>query len=296
MPRALDADATLSDRPSPRRWRPAPLPVGSAVAHGAVLTGIAVAPHLWPWGLGALVANHALLAIAALIPGSRLLGPVLTRLPPPARDEVSLTFDDGPDPRVTPRVLELLAATGARASFFVVGERAARHPELIRDIVRQGHRVENHTWSHPARFAVLGARAQARELDRAQATLADLTGRAPAYLRAPAGLRNLLLDPLLPGRRLHLVAWTRRGLDKADGNARRVASRLTRQLAAGDILVLHDGRPATTANGEPVTLDALPALLATLERRGLRSRPLPEPDTTRRPAADERVDRIGYER
>lgn len=264
-------------------WRPSPLVAGSAVAHGAVLTGLVVAPQLWPWGLGALLAVHAALAIAGLVPGSRLLGPVLTRLPPPVRDEVSLTFDDGPDPEVTPRVLELLAGAGARASFFVIGERATRHPDLIRDIVGGGHLVENHTWSHPSGFALLGPQTQARELDRAQTALADLTGRAPAYLRAPAGLRNLLLDPLLPRRRLHLAAWTRRGLDKADGNPRRVSRRLSRRLAAGDILLLHDGRPAATANGNPVTLDVLPELLDTLARRGLRSRPLPEPDA-RRPA------------
>lgn len=299
-------DATLPERPGPRRWRPTPLLAGSAVAHGAVLTGLAVAPQLWPWGLGALVADHAALAVAGLVPGSRLLGPVITRLPPPVRDEVSLTFDDGPDPEVTPRVLELLARAGARASFFVVGERAARHPDLIRAIVGGGHRVENHTWSHPSGFALLGPRAQARELDRAQSTLTEITGRAPAYLRPPAGLRNLLLDPLLAARRLHLAAWTRRGLDKADGNPRRVAARLTRRLAAGDILLLHDGRPAATANGDPVILDVLPDLLATLERRGLRCRPLPEPDAgghdverhagprrdrgSRRPVAAERIE------
>lgn len=301
MPRALDA--TL---PEPRRWRPAPLLAGSVVAHGAVVAGLAVSPQLWPWGLGALVANHAALGVAGLVPGSRLLGPVITRLPPPVRDEVSLTFDDGPDPEVTPRVLELLARAGARASFFVVGERAARHPDLVRDIVSGGHRVENHTWSHPSGFALLGPRAQARELDRAQSTLTEITGRAPAYLRPPAGLRNLLLDPLLAARRLHLAAWTRRGLDKADGNPRRVAARLTRRLAAGDILLLHDGRPATTADGDPVILDVLPDLLAALERRGLRCRPLPEPDAgghgaerhaaprgdrgSRRPATAERIE------
>ncbi len=249
--------------------------------HGGILGGLALASHLWPWALGTLLVDHAVLAASGLVPGSRLLGPVLTRLPSPGGNEVALTFDDGPDPRVTPRVLELLSQADARASFFVVGARAERFPDLVRNIVDHGHRVENHTWSHPAGFALLGPRAQARELDRAQSTLAELAGRDPRYLRAPAGLRNLLLDPLLAGRRLHLVAWTRRGLDKADGNPRRVLGRLIRGLAAGDILLLHDGRPASTPGGGPVTLEVLPGLLAALARHGLRGRPLPDPRTPR---------------
>lgn len=261
------------------RWLPTPLLKGSALLHLAALGLLVAAPRHWRWALGAAVADHLAMLSASLSPRSPLLGPLLTRLPPGAADrgDVALTLDDGPDPEVTPRVLDLLDRASARASFFLVGRRAAAHPTLAREIARRGHRVENHTWSHRHHFAFHGPRGLGREVDRAQELLADLTGRPPAWFRPPAGMRNPLLAGVLAERGLGLASWTRRGFDRVSRDPGRVTRRLTRHLASGDVLLLHDAGTPRSQNGAPVVLEALPALLDTLRTRGLRAVPLPEP-------------------
>jgi peptidoglycan/xylan/chitin deacetylase (PgdA/CDA1 family) len=248
-----------------------PILKASVALHAAGLATVAIAPSTWPWVLAACVADHAAIYGAALWPRSRLLGDNLVRLgaEAAARGEVAVSFDDGPDPEVTPRVLDLLEARAARASFFLVGARAAAHPVLVREIVRRGHRVENHTWSHPHAFSVLPPMKVAREIDRAQRELETLAGRAPRWFRAPAGIRPPWLDLQLRPRGLHLASWTRRGFDTVDADAARVAERLTRNLGAGDILLLHDGP------GHRVVLEALPRVLDAVDRAGLRAVPLP---------------------
>src|SRR5580658_1008671 len=105
----------------------------SALVHCAAVAAVLVNFRLWPLALGALVANHIILALGGLLPRSRLLGPNLTRLPG-GNDRVALTIDDGPDPDVTPAVLDLLAEYGVRATFFCIGDRVAKHPQLARRI------------------------------------------------------------------------------------------------------------------------------------------------------------------
>lgn len=260
-----------------RRWRPAPFIKLSAWWHAAGAVTLIAFPAWWPWVLGALAANHAVLSAAVLWPRGRLLGANVTRLPAAAaaRGEICLTFDDGPDPQITPQVLDMLDRYGAKASFFCIGEKAATFPEVVRAIVRRGHSVENHTFRHPLMFAFFGIAALRRELVSAQAALAGVTGRAPAYFRAPAGFRNPLLDPVLAAVGLDYVSWTRRGYDAVQRDPAAVLHRLTRGLAAGDVLVLHDGTRARTAEGVPLVLAVLPALLEQLQARGLTSVTLP---------------------
>ncbi len=257
-------------------WRPAPLFKLSAGLHAAGAVALAAAPARWPLVAGALVLNHAALCAAGMLPRSRLLGPNLSRLPANAGDgRVALTFDDGPDPRVTPRVLDLLEEYGARASFFVIGRRAEDHPGVVAETVRRGHLVENHTYSHSNAFAFSGLRGLGREIDRAQDCLERLGGRRPGYFRAPAGMRNPLLDLALARRRLDLVSWTRRGFDTVDHRPRRVARRLLDGLAGGDVLLLHDGNAARDRNRRPVVLEVLPRVLDALAEHGLRATCLP---------------------
>jgi peptidoglycan/xylan/chitin deacetylase (PgdA/CDA1 family) len=264
------ASSSLRHHARPR-WR-RPHFVGASLGLHACAGAAAVAiPGAESWAIGAVALNHALLTGAGLMPRSAVLGPNLRRLPDAAaaRSAVALTFDDGPDPWTTPRVLELLAAHGAQATFFCIAERARRHPQLVREIVAAGHSVQNHSDSHRHHFSLLGPRGFAREIGAAQALLADLTGRAPHCFRAPAGLRNPLLDPVLHRLNLHLVSWTRRGFDTRDGDAPRVLARLARGLAAGDILLLHDGHARAAASGKPVVLEVLPGLLERCREAGL---------------------------
>ena len=257
---------------APRRWSPSGLLRGSALVHGGAALGALAWPAYWPLALGVVIANQALLTLAGMLPRCRWLGPNLTRLPALAaeRGEVALTFDDGPDPAVTPRVLDLLEGAGARATFFCVGQRLADQPELAREMVRRGHLIENHTASHPNAFAAYGWRRMTAEVAHGQRLITQATGRAPRFFRAVAGLRNPLLDPILARQGLQLAAWTRRGYDTRCRDPEAVLRRLTRKLTAGDILLLHDGHAARTAQGEPVVLAVLPRLLAELQARGLR--------------------------
>ncbi|MEO6280419.1 polysaccharide deacetylase family protein [Roseateles sp.] len=266
--------------PAERPTRPWPWPPAlqaSLGLHAAAGMAALSVPGAWPWALGSVVLNHLGLAAAGLWPRSTLLGPNVRALPPAAveRREFTLTLDDGPDPQVTPEVLDVLDEAGAKASFFVIAQRAAQHAGLVREIVRRGHDVQNHSLRHRHDFSMRGPRALAQEIGGAQALLADLTGQAPHCFRAPAGLRNPLLDPVLHRLGLHLVSWTRRGFDTRDGDPDRVLDRLigpqALALAAGDILLLHDGHARRTASGRPVLLEVLPALLSAARDAGLRT-------------------------
>jgi peptidoglycan/xylan/chitin deacetylase (PgdA/CDA1 family) len=248
------------------RWQPSPFIWGSAAVHGGLFGLMALAPATWPWAVGALVADHAALAAAGMWPRSRLLGPNLRELPTEAaaRGEIALTFDDGPDPEITPRVLDLLDAAGARGSFFVVGERAERHPRLVAEAARRGHAVENHTLRHSPHFPWYGVRRLTRELAAANAQIESLTGRRPAFFRAPAGLRSPLLDPVLAALDLSLVSWTRRGFDAVRSDSGAVWRRLAPAVRPGAILLLHDGP------GQRAVLEVLPRVLDAAAARGLR--------------------------
>jgi peptidoglycan/xylan/chitin deacetylase (PgdA/CDA1 family) len=256
----------MPERSAQQPWRPSALIRGSVALHLAGAGVMLARPPLWPWALSAVVADHLLLIAAGLWPKSRLLGPNWTRLPAAAgaraTGAIAITIDDGPDPQITPRVLALLEAHGARATFFCIGERVARHPGLAREIVQRGHAIENHSQRHLHRFSLLGPRAVADEIGRAQQTIAAATGEVAQFFRAPAGLRNPFLEPVLARAGLRLVSWTRRGFDTVSGSAARVLGKLTRHLADGDILLLHDGHAARTAAGDAVILEVLPPLLA----------------------------------
>lgn len=257
------------DRPP---YRPPALLLGSLGLHAAGLAALAAAPWLWPAVAAGLFANHVVLATATLTPRSQWAGPNLVRLPASAAGggEVALSFDDGPDPAVTPRVLDQLDRTGARATFFCIGRRAAAHPDLVAEIVRRGHRVENHTWSHPNLFACYLSPALRREIENTQDVLEKAAGRRPRLFRPPAGFRNPLLDRELHRAGLRLVSWTRRGFDAIEKDPTAIARRLLTGLAAGDILLLHDGS-ALRGGGNPVVLETLPRVLDALAERGLRS-------------------------
>ena len=263
---------------NPESWRPSALVRASMVLHGAALTGAALSPARWPLFLKTVAANHLALGIAGISPRSSWLGPALCRLPvtPGPEPSVALTFDDGPDPKTTPQVLDLLDEYQARASFFLIGRRAEQFPDLAREIVRRGHLVENHTHHHRHTFAFKLYPGMRREILQAQETLEELAGRRPRYFRAPAGMRNIFLDPILHDLNLRLVAWTRRGYDAVDSDADRILPRLSRGLAAGDILLLHDGNSPVQAERGPVIEETLPRLLDLLARRGLVARPLPD--------------------
>lgn len=253
-------------------WQPTLLIRASMVLHLLAVMAVIAAPDQWRWALGAVMANHLLLTLIGLWPRSHWLGSNWTRLPAAAaaRNEIALTIDDGPDPVVTPQVLELLDRYAVHATFFCIGEKAARYPELCRDIVRRGHAVENHSQQHRHYFSLLGRAGLMRELQAAQDTFTAITGQRPVFFRAPAGLRNPFLDPVLARLGLQLASWSARGFDTRSGDVERVKRKLLHRLRAGAILLLHDGNAARTPAGIPVIIAVLPAVLAAASAAHLR--------------------------
>ncbi|RPJ73173.1 MAG: polysaccharide deacetylase family protein, partial [Desulfobacteraceae bacterium] len=221
--------------------------VGLAAFHACAVL-LFLDPALAPLPLAAFL---LCMGIAPFLTGVSFFLPITTRGKRGERG-VSLTFDDGPDPEVTPRVLDVLDTAGARASFFCIGRRVRAHPGLCRDIVARGHRVENHGDSHSSAFAAFGYKRMQADIAACQATIADVTGQSPRFFRPTAGLRSPLLDPVLARLDLRLATWTRRGFDTRSGDPHRIYSRLAAGLAAGDILLLHDGHAARTVDGRAV--------------------------------------------
>jgi peptidoglycan/xylan/chitin deacetylase (PgdA/CDA1 family) len=223
------------------------------------------------------VATIGFLTYAIAHPSSQFFVPVVDRL---AAGEpiVALTFDDGPDPVVTPRILELLAAHRVRATFFVVGERAARYPELIRRIARDGHAVGTHTQHHRVRFHFGSPAYVAREIEQAIAVVAGiLPGARPALFRPPQGLRTpCFASGWRRTRGLTCVTWSVRGLDSLPTTAAAIVARVEPRLAPGAIVTLHDGTGLGGGTDREPTLQALASILATCEARGLRCVPLGE--------------------
>lgn len=260
-----------SNPTQPCAWRPGPFLLTHVALHGAALLLLLIYPHQWRWAAATVLLSQLMLMAAGLWPRSTCLGANMVCLPAAAvqRGEVALTIDDGPDPQVTPQVLAILAQHGARATFFCIGERAAAYPELCRSMLAAGHRIENHGARHPTFLSLSGPAGWRREILDGQHTVQRVTGQSPLFYRAVAGLRNPFLDPVLHACGLQLASWTRRGFDTRVQQADKVLQRLTHQLAAGDILLLHDGNAARTPLGEALIVSVLPGLLDAIRVRGL---------------------------
>lgn len=179
------------------------------------------------------------------------------------RREVWLTIDDGPDADDTPHILALLAEHDARATFFVIGEKASIQPDLIRAITGAGHEVAHHTHTHPLTWFWCASPARVRrELDTGLATL-RLAGVRPERFRPPAGIKNPWLARALRARGLTCVGWSARGRETWRADAATVADRITRGLAPGAILLMHEG-PRVPAE---IRITAIRRVLETLRER-----------------------------
>ena len=217
----------------PYAWWWALLPAHALVFAAWWLTG-------WRIGLPLLAATHLVFLWGVLRPQSRMYGPVLTRLPVADR-RVWLTIDDGPSDD-TRAILDLLDAHGARATFFLVGVRAAARPELVREIMIRGHGIGNHSQTHPqAWFWALGPARMRREIAQCQHTLHELTGRAPRWFRAVVGHANPFVSAPLREHGLARAAWNARGFDAVRSDPGTVVARIERDLAPGAIVLLHEG-------------------------------------------------------
>ncbi len=215
--------------------------------------------HGW-WALTMVFVGHMLWLWATLSPSCTWFGPLRTTS---GNDAVILTFDDGPHPEHTPWVLDHLAELDLKAIFFLIGNRAAAHPELVRRIIAEGHVVGNHTQTHPqTKFWRLGTTALSQEIGVAQQTLGELGGKVPTLFRSPVGHHSFWLWPVLRQHQLQLMGWSARGFDGVSTEPQEILARLLPNLQAGAIILLHDDRPSIR--------ETLPSVLAALQGRGLR--------------------------
>ena len=254
-----------------RHWKPSLAVKLSMLLFAGAIVLVLWHPRLWLWAVSAIAINHMILVIAGLLPRSTLLGPNIRSLPDVAaqRGEVAITIDDGPDPEVTPRVLDILDHHQAKATFFCIGKLAEKHHELCREIVRRGHAVENHSLSHQWYFSLLGPWRIHREVQGAQRVLGEICGQTPRFFRPTAGLRNPFLEPVLAHLGMQLCTWSKRGFDTRVADPESVLKSLLLDLKGGDILLLHDGSAARSASGEPVILGVLPRLLDNIKQANL---------------------------
>lgn len=209
-----------------------------------------------------------LLLYPTLKPTSQWFGPVVTHFRTD-RKEVWLTIDDGPGEE-TAAFVALLEAHGAVATFFVKGANAARRPDLLKEAARRGHTIANHSHTHPSgTFWCLPPHAIASQIDRCNDAIRQILGSEPRLFRAPVGLKNFFVHPLLERRGMQLIGWDARGYDAIETNAVRSAARILRSVAPGSILLLHEGGKGPRGE-RSVRYQCLKTVLEALSAQGYR--------------------------
>lgn len=205
------------------------------------------------------------------LPRAQGLCDVVTAFEPQGK-EVWLTIDDGPDSEDTPAILDALEEHDAKATFFMIGERAAEYPKQVDQVFAAGHGVGCHTHTHPMRkYWMAGGACVRRELDDALAVLSR--GRhAITLYRSPVGIKNCFLRRALIERDLQYVAWSIRSGDALGRSVDAIVARVERELCPGAILLMHEGRTLAPE----VRVKAIRAVLAMLSAKGYRC-VLPEP-------------------
>ncbi len=235
---------------------------GTALASSVALFGASTLSLSVP-----AAAFLAVLADGIFRPTSGTFYPTLSR-GPRTRPQVALTFDDGPDPEITPRVLDVLGAHGARATFFMIGKHLERTLPIGARAIAEGHELGNHSWAHSYLQNFYSVRALLADIERTQSLIQMLTKSASAPLyRAPVGLKSPHLARAAHARALTVVAWSVHSRDTIDRNPRSVADRVLAKLRPGDIVLMHDGHQNAGAHRRSA-LESLPLVLEGLRARG----------------------------
>jgi peptidoglycan/xylan/chitin deacetylase (PgdA/CDA1 family) len=226
-----------------------------ALAAGASVTLLAA--RRWREGLGLAALTHAAFCTSAAIPNHRFSGPIVRRFRPTSR-EVWLTLDDGPHPDSTPAILDLLRHHNAKATFFVIGTQATKHPELLRAIVTEGHTLGNHTWHHEsASFWTAGPARIAREIDGVSNAVVAAGLPPPEYFRPPVGMANIFITPALAAREMRRIGWSARAFDTRPQPPAVAVERIMRTCRPGAIILFHERGPAAGTRGLGPVLERL---------------------------------------
>lgn len=190
------------------------------------------------------------------------------------QNTVALTFDDGPDPLTTPSLLRMLEKQGVTATFFVVGEKAAAHPELINNIIQEGHQLGNHSFRHSSLVFFQRVSAVVKDMEDTQRVLKE-HGVEPLVYRPPMGIVSPRLQPALVKTGLTLVNFSNRPLDRGNRRLGNIAGRVLGRLKDGDIVLLHDTRPPEKEQIRK-WLQEVEAVVCGIKKNGMQVVPLPD--------------------
>lgn len=252
--------------------------VASIAGLALLARSLFIAPVPFWIAASALLLYVAFSTVGVIVPQLEMYGDVLWKGDPASR-AVALTFDDGPHPVTTRRVLDALEQSGARATFFVVGRKVEQYPDVVREIHARGHALGLHGFEHDRLFTLKSPSYVARDIRRTQDAVERACGVRPILFRPPIGYvtPRTALGAARAGVRL--VAWSARALDglgKTDVD--RVVRRVESRLAPGTIVMLHDASERETF--EPAAVEALPRILAAIRARGLETVTVPELETS----------------
>lgn len=242
--------------------------LSSSIGAGALTGLVLLSPSLPAWPIGAaLIAYVAVILTGVLNPRLAMFAPVVSR-GTSGRSEIALTFDDGPSPRTTPKILAELARHDARATFFVLGAKVERHPEILKAIAAAGHEIGVHGQEHDRLLSLRHPRRIEAEIEQVRTIVESITGRRPHLFRPPVGHVSPRTAVASRALGLTLVGWSIRA---RDGLRQTTAASVVRRVAAGlhpgAIVLLHDA--SEDEQFEPAGVAALPELLAEAARRGL---------------------------
>jgi peptidoglycan/xylan/chitin deacetylase (PgdA/CDA1 family) len=184
-----------------------------------------------------------------------------------SKKPVALTFDDGPDPDVTPRILETLKEKGVKATFFVIGKKAEKYPELLRRIDEEGHTVANHSYSHHSLIAFFSENRLRQDLTRCNEIITSILGKSPVFFRPPFGVTNPRYRKVLKDLKMQSIGWSLRSFDTRAKNKYQLIEKVISKLQKRDIVLLHDNRA--------VTAEALEDLIEHCFNKNIQIQPLP---------------------
>jgi peptidoglycan/xylan/chitin deacetylase (PgdA/CDA1 family) len=165
---------------------------------------------------------------------------------------IALTFDDGPEPGTTPRILDVLKEKNVKATFFVIGKKALKHPELLRRIVDEGHIIGNHTFSHSYFLGFFSKSKLTQDIEKCNEAIAGATGKSPLFFRPPFGVTNPIYATVLKELHLHSIGWSLRSLDTCAENKYQIINKIIAKLNIRDIVLLHDNLRVTADSIEDV--------------------------------------------
>jgi peptidoglycan/xylan/chitin deacetylase (PgdA/CDA1 family) len=206
----------------------------------ANLAALAVASGNWLWLIAVVVVMFLVIGLGVALPQMKFFGPFICE-GKTTKKQVALTFDDGPDARSSPALLDLLREHNIEAAFFCIGKRVAAEPDLANRILAEGHMVENHSFAHSNTTNFFTVPQLVADLTQAQTAIQTATGSAPTLFRPPVGLSNPNVFRAAKNLGLRVIGWSIRSLDTKISEPNKIVARIERGLKPGAIILLHDG-------------------------------------------------------